>query len=177
MTMNNVDINSSHIHYSPSAKYSVGWRHEYLRGPKAHIDTLQINNLLKRWNAPGSQANLYLKSGFGAGYEDGDFSPAAFTGLSADWEDRRFFVRYQNRFFWADGIEKFATHAARIGIAPYIGDYGDLHTWLMLDLEYDAGRKDSVAATPLVRLFKGADLIEAGYNLNDGLLFNYIHRF
>lgn len=177
MTMNDVDSNAIHIHYSPTAKYSVGWRHEYLREPKAHADTIQLNNLLKRWNAPASQANLYLKSGIGVAYEDGNIDPAAFTGIATDWEDRRYFVSYENRFFWADETDKFAKHKARIGWAPYEGDYGDLHTWLMLQADYDAGDEDDFSLTPLVRLFKGPDLLEAGYNLDRGLLFNYIHRF
>ena len=177
MTMNDVDNNSVHIHYSPTAKYSIGWRHEYLRGPKAHADTMQLNNLLKRWNAPASQANLYLKSGVGVAYEDGNVDPAAFTGIAADWEDRRYFVSYENRFFWADETDKFIKHKARIGWAPYEGDYGDLHTWLMLQADYDAGNKDNFSLTPLVRFFKGPGLLEAGYNLDEGLMFNYIHRF
>ena len=177
MTMNDVDSNSSHIHYSPTAKYSVGWRHEYLRSPKAHTDTIQINALLKRWNAPQSQANIYLKSGAGVAYESGQIDPAAYTGIATDWEDRRYFISYENRFFWADNIDRFAKHKARIGWAPYEGDYGDLHTWLMLQADYDAGQKDDFSVTPLIRLFKGPTLIEGGYNFDGGILFNAIHRF
>lgn len=177
MTMNDKDSNSSHIHYSPSAKYSVGWRHDYMRGSKANIDTLQLNNLLKRWNKPNEQANLYLKSGVGVAYDDGTTDPAVFTGIAADWETRRLFTSYENRFLWADDTESFAKHKARIGVAPYIGDYGDLHTWLMLQVDYDAGQKDSFSATPLVRFFKGSTMVEAGYNLDKGIQFNFIQRF
>ncbi len=177
MVMNNKDMNSSHIHCTPSFKRSFGWRHEYQRGESYHADTLQHNELLKRWNAPASQANIYLKSGVGVAYDSHDQAPAAFTGLAADWEDRRYFISYENRFFWADDLDKFVRHNARIGIAPYIGDTGDLHTWLMLQADYDAGADDSFALTPLVRLFKGPTMVEAGYNLDDGILFNLIQRF
>lgn len=177
MTMNDVDSNSVHIHYSPTAKYSVGVRHEYLRGPEANADTVQVNYLINRWNAPASQANLYLKSGAGVAYDDGDYEAAVFTGLAADWENRRYFTSYENRFFYADEIDKFAEHKARVGIAPYIGDYGDLHTWLMLQANYNAGQDDNFSITPLVRFFKGPALMEAGYNLDDGALFNFVYRF
>lgn len=177
MLMNDKGSNSSHVHYSPSAKYSVGWKHEYFRGPKANSDTLQINNLLKRWNRPKEQANLYLKSGAGVAYDDGHYAPAIFTGLATDWETRRYFASYENRFYFADGIEKHIKHKARIGIAPYIGDYGDLHTWLMLQVDYDAGDQDSFSTTPLVRFFKGNTMVEAGYNFDDGVQFNFIQRF
>lgn len=177
MTMNNADNNALHIHYSPTAKYSVGWRHEYLRGPEAHADSVQLNNLLKRWNAPASQANLYLKSGVGVAYNNDNTDPVGFTGLAADWENRRYFTSYENRFFWAGDTDKYVAHTARVGITPYIGDYGDLHTWLMLQADYDAGKADNFSLTPLVRFFKGPDLLEAGFNSDKGMLFNYVHRF
>ena len=177
MTMNDVDSNSTHIHYSPTAKYSIGWRHEYLRGPDAHLDAAQLNYLVKRWNAPASQANLYLKSGVGVAYDGDNTEAAAFTGLATDWEDRRYFISYENRFFYADNIDQYVSHKARVGIAPYIGDYGDLHTWLMIQTDYDAGKKDEFSVTPLVRFFKGPALLEAGYNLDGGALFNFVYRF
>lgn len=177
MTMNDVDSNSSHIHYSPSPKYSVGWRHEYLRDSKTNADFVQMNNLLGRWNEKASQANIYLKSGVGIAYDSDNSEAAAFTGVAADWEDRRYFVSYENRFFYAGDIEKFAKHTARVGITPYIGDYGDLHTWLMLQADYDVGQDDDFSLTPLVRFFYGADLLEAGYNLDGGMMLNYVHRF
>lgn len=177
MTMNDVDRNSVHIHYSPSAAYSVGLRHEYLRGESVHADTVQLNYLLKRWNAPESQANLYLKSGVGVAYDDGDIEPAAFAGLAADWEDRRYFVSYENRFFTAADLERFAEHKARVGIAPYVANTGALHTWVMLEADYKPGAEDDFSLTPLVRFFKGPSLLEAGYNLDDGVLLNFVQRF
>lgn len=177
MTMNDVDNNSTHIHYSPTAKYSVGWRHEYLRGAEANVDAAQVNYLVKRWNKPAEQANLYLKSGVGVAYDGDKTNPAAFTGLAADWETQRYFTSYENRFFWADDTDKFAKHTARVGIAPYIGEYGDVHTWLMLQADYDAGKKDDFSLTPLVRFFKGPSLLEAGYNLDGGAMVNFVQRF
>lgn len=177
MIMNDKDSNSSHIHYSPTAKYSIGWRHEYRRDNSAHIDAFQLNNLLKRWNGKGEQANLYLKSGLGIATNVDDVDPAAFTGLATDWETRRYFASYENRFLWANDSAKFAKHTARVGIAPYIGDYGDLHTWLMLQADYNPGQKDNFSVTPLVRFFKGDYLLEVGNNLDGGIEFNFIKRF
>ncbi len=177
MTMNDVDNNSLHLHYSPTAKYSIGWRHEYLRDLKASVDSLQWNHLIKRWNGAGYQANTYLKSGIGVAYDDGEYEPAVFTGFAADWETRRWFTSYENRFFHAGDIDKFAKHKARVGVAPYIGDYGDIHTWLMLQTDYDAGLKDDFSVTPLVRFFKGPDMLEVGVNLDGGGMLNFVHRF
>lgn len=177
MTMNDKDANSSHIHYTIDPKQSLGWRHEYIRGESIHVDTVQHNYLVKRWNAPGSQANIYLKSGVGMGYDSEASDLAAFTGLAVDWEDRRFFTSYENRFFWVDDRTDFIKHKARVGVAPYVGDYGDLHTWLMLQVNYDAGAEDSFSLTPMVRFFKGPSLLEVGYDTDNAMMFNFIQRF
>lgn len=178
MLHNDGEMNVSHLHYSPSARYSIGWRHEYMRGPDAHMDAAQLNWLIRRWNNPASQANIYLFSGAGVAYDGDRTEPAAFTGLSMDWEDRRWFVQYENRFLYAGDIDKYVNHKGRVGIAPYIGEFGDLHTWLMMEVGYNAKKDNQFTTTPLVRLFKGPVLGEAGYNLQDRtVLFNLMYRF
>jgi hypothetical protein len=69
-------------------------------------------------------------------------------------------------------------HAARVGYAPYEGDSGDLHTWLMLEIDHRPEDDDPITATPLVRLFKGPLLLEMGYNLTvNQPLINFTYRF
>ena len=99
MSMNDGDRYSGHIHYSPSAFYSVGYKGEYWREFDFQIHALQLNNLLKRWNKRHSQANLYLKTGAGITSSDltGDVDPVAFATIAADWETRRYFLSYENR--------------------------------------------------------------------------------
>ena len=73
-----------------------------------------------------------------------------------------------------DYIEQYL----QIGVAPYIGEYGDLHTWLMLEIDHRPSDPDSITATPLVRFFKGPLLVEAGYNLTvNQPLVNFTYRF
>lgn len=183
MLMNDGDKNSAHIHYSPTAKTSVGYRFEYRRDDKFTINAIQMNNLLKRWNKKNSQANLYLKSGLGIADSDHDdfdndeTQAAIFTGLAADWEDRRFFTAYENRYLEAGDIGNVFMQSARVGFAPYVGDYGDLHTWLMLEVKHTPEGKNNVSITPLVRLFKNVHLLEAGINNHGEVLFNYTIRY
>ncbi|MCI5060577.1 MAG: hypothetical protein MRY79_05850, partial [Alphaproteobacteria bacterium] len=97
MLMNDGDKNTAHVHYSPTAKTSIGYKFENWRDKEMVLNAVQMNNLLKRWNKKDSQANAYLKSGVGVAYSDaGEFDseidPAVFTGLALDWEDRRFFT-------------------------------------------------------------------------------------
>ena len=60
MQMNDTNKNSFHLHYSPTAKVSFGYKFEYWREKEFSINALQMNNLLKRWNKKNSQANIYF---------------------------------------------------------------------------------------------------------------------
>lgn len=182
MLMNDGEKNSAHIHYSPTANLSLGYKFENWRDKEMVLNALQMNNLLHRWNEANSQANLYLKSGLGIAYSDAEEfdsekAPAAFTGLAADWENRRLFVSYENRYTEAGEIDDFYMQSARIGWAPYEGDYGDLHSWLMLHVEHTPENGDPLTVTPLVRFFKSVHLLEAGMNNHGELLFNYVYRY
>ena len=182
MTKNDAERYSTHIHYSPTAFYSVGVRAEYWRDSDYVLKAIQINNLLKRWNKRKSQANIYLSSGLGIAYTDvghfdSELSLAGFIGLSADWETRRFFVSYANRFTKAGSITENFRQSGRIGIAPYIADYGSIHTWLMVEFNHMPESSDQFSVTPLVRLFKGPNLLEGGISDQGDILFNFIHRF
>ncbi len=182
MQTNDLDAHGVHAHYSPTAKYSIGYKAEYWRKEDWQFHGAQLNYLVKRWNAPESQANFYLKSGAGVAYSDyqsfnAEAELAAFTGIAVDWEDRRWFTSYENRAYYAGDIDKFFMHKARVGVAPYIGDYGDLHTWLMLQVDYNAAADDEIIFTPVVRMFKGEYLAEAGISDDGDVLFNWIVRF
>ena len=61
MQMNNGDYSSLHIHYSPTAFDSVGLYTERNWADDIQFTGIQYNRLLKRWNGPSSQGNLYLK--------------------------------------------------------------------------------------------------------------------
>lgn len=182
ITENDGDANAALLHYSPTAYTSLGYRFEDRRDQDFGIHALQMNNLLKRWNAKDSQANIYLQSGLGAAYSDegefnGETELAAFTGLALDWENRRYFASYKNRYVDAGDYADFYAQSARVGVAPYIGDYGDLHTWLMLDVKHTPEAENHVSVTPLVRLFKSTHLVEAGISNHGEVLFNYTFRY
>lgn len=178
MQRNNADFSSAHIHYSPTFQDSIGLYVEQNWTDDATFYGLQYNRLVKRWNGEGSQANFYAK--LGAGYADafddeGDLS--GFAGLSVDWETRRWFTSYDIRATdFADN--QSVHHSARVGVAPYIGDFGDLHTWLMLEVANHPEGDEPLTTTPLVRFFKGVQMVEIGYTVErERALLNWIYRF
>ena len=180
--MNNGDEHSLLLHYSPTAKYSLGLRSEYRRAPEFSMTSIQLNSLIKRWNQKDSQANFYIKSGLGyadrnsSRFED-ESSVAAFTGIAMDWETRRYFVGYENRYLDAGNIADFFVQKARVGVAPYIANFGDLHTWMMLEVEHEPEDEDTWTVTPLLRFFKDVHRIEVGMSNHNDAMFNWTIRF
>ena len=66
----------------------------------------------------------------------------------ADWETRSLFASYRARYLGLSHFGEQFMQAARIGFAPYEGDTGDLHTWLMLEIDHRPSDPNSVTATP-----------------------------
>lgn len=179
MQMNDGDMSSVHAHYSPTFQDSIGLYSERNWGKDWHFTGIQYNRLLKRWNGDSSQANVYFKVAAGQADAFGPESPelAGFVGFSADWETRRWFVSYEGRAYDL-GFGQDARQTARVGVAPYIGDYGDLHTWLMLEVANDPEANTPTKLTPLVRFFYDVQLLEIGYTPEDEeLMLNWIIRF
>ena len=65
MNYNNYDSHSILMHYSPTSKYSIGYKSEYWQNKEYFLNSINLNYLVKRINKKYSQANLYFKSGLG----------------------------------------------------------------------------------------------------------------
>lgn len=169
------------VHYTPHFEWSVGLRTEWMRDEDLVFTGIQATHLVRRWFEPDSQANIYGFAGVGRA-EGVDTNPrgaeaAGFVGLMGDWETRRWFVSYETRLSdFGEGWD--AMQAARLGWAPYEGDFGDLHTWIMVEIDQRPERDQPVTATPLLRFFKGHALLEVGYTpaVEQGFA-SFIYRF
>ncbi|WP_291201062.1 hypothetical protein [Hyphomonas sp.] len=179
MQENNGMYSSLLVHYSPTETDSIGLYVEQNQDMDQTFTGLQYNRLVRRWNAPQSQGNLYLKLGAGAAdaFGSGGADVGTFAGIAADWETRRVFISYDVRA--RDyGPDETISHAARIGVAPYVAEFGDLHTWAMVQVENTPEADNPVTVTPLLRFFKGPLLVEAGYTLEEEeFLLNWTWRF
>ena len=170
------------VHFSPTHNFSVGLRHEWQRGDDVKITGIQPTLLVNRWFGREYQGNLYLTGGLGTAKDDSPNNrgsdTASFVGVMADWETRTLFVSYEARFLEQGALGNHSMHAARFGWAPYAGDTGELHTWLMLEVDRRDHFEDKTSVTPLLRFFKGPALLELGYNLTDpSPLINFTYRY
>lgn len=179
MQSNNAVSSSIHVHYSPSYKYSIGYRGEYFRDQKLAFNGLQLNNLVKRWNLPSAQGNIYIKSGIGNSNKSPIDTLSGFLGVAGDFETRKYYISYRNNYLKSDKnlISQFQ-QSARFGFAPYVANYNNIHSWIILDITHiPTSTKEKIITTPILRVFKGLHLTEFGVSSNKRLIFNYIIRF
>ncbi|MEO0974886.1 MAG: hypothetical protein AAFX85_17495 [Pseudomonadota bacterium] len=169
-------------HYTLDRSTSLGWRSEWDRQGEFALHGPQATRLLHRWYGNEYQANFYAY--VAAGLAHGvDSNPAAarfgaLTGVIADWETRRWFASYRSRLVEAGDVGGNFGHAVRTGFAPYLGDTGALHTWLMVEVDHRPENGEPVGVTPLLRLFKGEALLEMGWNLTQSQpMVNFTYRF
>ncbi len=169
-------------HYTVTPALSLGYRGEWDRRSDAVFQGGQATWLVKRWFGENYQANFYGIAGLGLAYGVDDNKAgtraAGFAGVLADWETRRWFLSYRARGFEAGDVDGSFAQAARAGVAPYIGAFGDLHTWIMVEVDHRPDNPDPIGVTPLVRVFKGPALLELGWSITDDQpLANFTYRF
>ena len=85
-----------------------------------------------------------------------------FIGVHGDWETRRWFVGFGYKKVSNDIIE-YDDKFLQLGVAPYLGEYGDFHTWIMVKSKKN-DLLESWSTLPVLKFFKGNFLIEFGYN-------------
>lgn len=120
-----------HVGYTINKDWAVGWPSTRDRDVDVDRHGPQVTRGW-RWNYPDSQANLYLNGGAGAAFVDGHPQPATWGGASIDWEDRRWYAQAgTSDQVVADRPDRLS-QSARLGVAPYVAEAGELHSWMML---------------------------------------------
>jgi hypothetical protein len=73
-----------HFALSIYSKYEINQDEFWMAGP-------QLNTLIKRWNLPDGQGNIFSMTGAGMARQGSNNQPAAWAALLADYETRRWF--------------------------------------------------------------------------------------
>ena len=146
-----------YFHYSPTYKYSLGLeavKDDYF---KTDFSYFRFTYLLNRKNTRYSQRNLYFQSGVSSKGLNNNF-----IGVHGDWETRRWFIGFGYKKVSNDIIE-YDDKFLQLGVAPYLGEYGDFHTWVMVKSKKN-DLLESWSTFPVLKFFKGNFFIEFGYN-------------
>ena len=179
MTKYTNDFKSIHYHYTPSRNYSIGYKMTECNELDRNLNAIQINYLLNRENKRNSQSNFYLKSAIGSVESEENNEDinkiGGFLNLSYDYETRRIFFKVASQFNHANQLYDFQNQQLKIGFAPYIGNHGDIHSWLILKLDYsDESRlNENIDITPYLRIFQGPYMVELGRSFNGNYLLNF----
>jgi hypothetical protein len=152
------------------AKRDIGGKEFYTIGP-------QLNTLLKRWNLPDGQGNIFSMTGAGAARQGSNSQPAAWAALLADYETRRMFFSYEPRLMYGGNIESSFWQRAQAGFAPYLANFDNLNTWLLLRVDHHPAKNDHFVVTPVLRFFYKTIWLEAGYSSNNHVMINWIVQF
>ena len=170
MTESNNMQDSTYYHYSPSYKYSIGIQQIKDKYFNSKYSYLRLTYLLNRQNTKNSQRNLYLQSGLSSNGLD-----HYFYGTHGDWETRRLYAGFGYKKTMMKTLD-YMEQYLQIGVAPYIGEYGDLHTWLMLK-----SKKNDLTSNwdtyPVLKFFKGNALVELGYSEKSNWDIHLMYRF
>jgi hypothetical protein len=159
---------SIYYHYSPSFKYSVGVEKFDDKIFDRSDTNLRFTYLVNRKNTKNSQRNFYFQSAVSTKNKNYIY------GVHGDWETRRYFIGFDYKE--VKNIIDYKNKHIQLGFAPYLGTYGDLHTWLMLKTKKNSLRKKQITY-PVIKFFKGNVLLELGYDKKTDWDIHLMYRF
>jgi hypothetical protein len=165
----------TNLFYAPKVWVSLGGSTSFMQSDdktKRHEAAYaQINFLVKRWNMPNAQANLFVSGGLGeANVRELNVSgnidervTARRIAMQGDYETRQFYTSLKvdtqasSRYF-----DRFDTF--QIGFSPVAHDYDDLAIWFIAQVKKSRGMDDKTEGGAFLRLFKGNIWVELGMN-------------
>lgn len=134
--------------------------------------------LVKRWNLPDAQANVWFLGGLG-NVTGNDFSGSkamASPGIQVDYETTRVYVSATTRLYRADGINHDYA-SARLGFSFYEVDYDEIQPWLIVEARRMNGLSDKTEVTPMLRLIHNRYFVELGVNNSSQARINFMYIF
>ena len=176
------------VFYAPSYRWSLGAAHLRLDDEgqtfSRDISYVRGNLLLKRWNLPRAQANVFAWGGVGSASGDGfEGREAAWNaGGQADYETLRVYASARTDWQYARDAFSHRIDTVQLGWAPYAHDWDRLATWFVLQgRTYTRGLYEGVEPAVLLRLFRngswGAAWIEAGVTADGKLQSMFMFNF
>ncbi len=138
---------------------------------------IQHNWLLKRWNLPSAQANIYTGIGAGAAWqEEGDTGPAGIGFFRADYETRRVYAACDAKLAASPEVSR-SIFSAEAGIAPYKAEFDQINTWFIFQAGHVTAMDDTFELIPKVRFFKGPYFLELGSTLRGRPVASFMIHF
>jgi hypothetical protein len=190
MTMGDFNNNwrEAFVNYAITPRDAIGISATYMRADDKSksrtLEELTYTRLIKRWNAPHSQANLWFVGGVGALQgedklvgENRDFDKVMITpGVQFDYETTRIYFQATHRLYRASDINHDYS-SVRAGFSFYESDYESTQPWLIVEARNMNGLSDKIEVTPMLRLINKSFFVEAGVNNSREPRFNFMYIF
>ena len=181
----------SQVNYTVHRNVAVATSYVRMTNPTGDLNmpSLHANILLKRWNAIGSQGNLYGLVGAGvnttslstqgSGRDDWTNEVRGFVGLQTDYETQKIYTAANVIGFPSVNDMSDTPYMARyrFGIAPYIAKYDEFQIWVVGQVEYMPTMQETPIVTPMLRYFYRTVLWETGVSLDGTYWFQMMAHF
>lgn len=179
MTWNQSFMTDDWITYSFRPDAAVAGRHMRFDMPEGRMQFFapQIDYLVKRWNEPESQANIYVYGAYGTAQLKDQTHGAGLGGIEADAESRKYFISGKYEKMWGDLGPDFYHAEARLGVAPYEAEFNEWASWFMVQYQYHPMLLKKEVFTPFIRLFYKSVLLETGMSTDGDLMMNFMFHF
>jgi len=170
------------LNYAFTARDAAGPSLLYMRSDDKtltrEVAEISYTRLLKRWNLPHAQSNVWFIGGAGAvrGNDFGGERAIVTPGIQVDYETTRFYVMGLARLYRARGLNHDYA-ATRIGFSFYEADYDEVQPWLVVEARRTRGLSDKLEITPMLRLIHSRYFIEAGVNNSRQFRFNIMYTY
>jgi hypothetical protein len=184
MAMGEVDRNSKDFNawYTFAPRHAAGPGYMHFRSDdgsrRREVPNVHYNFRAARWNAPDSQANIYLQAGVGEA-RGNDFAGSQtvfLPGLQVDYETRRIYTAYR----WhgmRGGAVKHTFNTVQAGFSFYAAGYDDWQPWFILDVRKTSNLGMDAEVTPTLRLIHKSLFLEAGVVDGERLRLNVMYNF
>ena len=155
--------------YAMTPRDAIGVTSTYMQ--TNNYSQSQLNNeltytrLVKRWNMPEAQANIWFIGGVGetTGNYFGGTKATVSPGIQADYETTRLYASANARIYAADGITNNVV-SARTGFSFYEANYDETQPWLIVEARRMSMVSAQYEVTPMLRLIHNRFFVEAGAN-------------
>ena len=176
------DWREGFTNYALTARDAVGPSLLEMRGDRGtktrRLAEVAYTRLVKRWNLPEAQANVWFVGGLGAvrGNDYAGTRTMATPGIQVDFETTRLYASALGRLYRARGINHDYA-GARLGFSFYEVAYDEVQPWLVVEARRMRGLSDKTEITPMLRLIHNRYFVETGASNAGQLRFNFMLTF
>lgn len=172
----------SWVNYALTARDAIGAGGLYMRSDDDSktrtLAEVNYTRLVKRWNLPHAQANVWFFAGAGS-IRGNDFSGsrlAVAPGIQVDCETTRIYLAGTARLYRANGLNHdFAS--VRAGFSFYEVNYDEIQPWFIVEARRMRNLSDKTEVTPMLRLIHKRYFVELGVNNSKQARANFMYIF